>query len=166
MITTTQQLGRIAILAGMALVLSGCSIIDPDRTSGLQKLAVWQKDSERLAKYPNASEGKYNKARQEIRAYIEVTLGAQIDDVANRISGTIDLSEDRIPESVTASVNEFEASTGRPAPLAATIVADIVKGIVDWAYNKAKESRKASADALKKKLKELEWKDWSTVQKQ
>ena len=163
----TLRIGLLTIIL-LAFAGTGCSIIDPDKTSGLQRLAVWQYKSEGLAKTTSASKQLYNNARDEIRAYIDVTLAAEINDVASKPFGTVDLRVERIPPTVTAAVDEFEASAAGPPTRAITVGGAfiewvIIEPVLDWAYEKGKESRKASADDLRKMLQNVKWKDWSEI---
>jgi len=105
----------------------------------------------------------YNKASDEIRAYIDVTLDAEINDVAGSPVGAINLRKERIPPTVATAVEQFKTSAGRVHKMEATDVLEIIKDVSDWAHEKIKEFRKACADELKKKLQSLKWKDWTSV---
>lgn len=172
----TMQLVRLTTIVCAMVILSGCglfSIVDKNKISGLQRLGVWQQESNRLAMSPSASKEKYDKAHDQITAYIN-TLETQINTlVANDWFSKIDLTEERIPESVTTAVTDFKASAGGVhlmlAPKAdggdksRQDAENIIMAIIDWAKNTAREWRQASGDALKAKLQELKWQGWSTA---
>lgn len=156
-----KQLLRLVTISSAVYLVAGCSIVDRKKTSGLQDMAVWKAESERLAQSQSADEEKYNEARDQIAGYIDGPLEAEIDDVAGRWIGTIDLSRECVPPNVVTAVDDFKQSAGRPIRVISrdTVLVDIL----DWIKEALRESRQASANALKAKLQELKWKDWDSV---
>jgi len=150
-------------ILGCCILLNACSsVISPKKTTGLAQLAVWKLQSEREAKKPSASKEKYTGAHDQVNGFLS-SLSPEIKSLAEQPTGTVDLTAARLSPEPTASVTTFLNSSAGPSPASVTGTTDVVKAILDWAYAKAKENRKASADALLKKLDELKWKEWNDV---
>ena len=155
------------------LFLSACSSVVPTKTpdlTGVQKLAAWKAEGERLAANPNASQAKYDSARDQVNSLVLTTWPATIDGLKRRPSGKINLTESEIPSTVSEKVSEFFASVqpygaGSDIEVKTELTATSVNAILNWAWQKSWENREKSAEELKQKISELQWGEWTTVHK-
>jgi hypothetical protein len=156
-----------------AALLSGCagmeprkvtSVVDPDRISAVQELAVWKQTADTLpSTAPAGCEPKYRAAQQQVTAWIEGPLTIEIDDVAAQYYGTVDLDKARIPPQISSAVATFQACAAETVSRGAP--EDVAYGILKWAAAEAKGQRKESAEALKARLRGYEWADWASLKR-
>ena len=147
------------------LLLSGCALIDPQKSGGIQQVGVWQKQAERLtANAPDTAENMYNDAQDEINTWIDTRLITETETMGGRLFGTVDLSEEAIPASVKKAITEYLVSVEDNVAYVHTaeeMAEEIFNEIIKFAQN----HRKETADKLKGILERLKWKDWSEVHK-
>jgi hypothetical protein len=131
----------------------GCSVVDPNRSDAIRELSGMHALAARAAAAKTGDQGAYGRAQAKVNGLID-QLNTKVDSVVPNPFARVDLSTTAIPEDVRADARK---ALGQGAE--GSIAADIL----DWIYSTAKEARKESATALKKKLTEFRWPDWGTA---
>lgn len=128
-------------------------------------MSIWKSESQRLAKSANANcKAAYLNAQDQIEAYINTSLDTEIGQVETEWFSKIDLSKERIPSEVSSSVSKF-LTCGRADEVGTKgVEGEIIKAVFDWAVGEAISQRKASAKALREKIKTLLWEEWDSAQ--
>jgi hypothetical protein len=163
---------RLSAAVGAMILTPGCAILDSKHADGLARLAVWEHESESLAKNQNASKEKYNDAQAQIKGYIEGPLFTDINQKENEWFSHVTISATNappnstdIPPEVTKAVADFKASAGQKAAMDAAAIIAIFEAAYKAVDGIVHEKRKAGGEALKTTLQSYEWKNWDQVSK-
>jgi hypothetical protein len=154
------------VVVPMFFAIGCASVVDKDKISGLQDIALWKARSERIVRTaPVTCEPVYDDARHQLNTYLDTTLYGEIGRIRNEFSSQIDLSRERIPAEVMTSVNAFlgcdqlRVYTGKDVEIDVTIL----QAVAQWAEREESERRKASAAALREEVVKFKWLDWKDI---
>lgn len=134
--------------------VTGCgSVISAEKSTGLTTLATWKATADQVVRDPSsADQGEYNAAKAAVAGVI-ANFETRVDAAGSSpLGGTADLRDEQIPQ---ATKDAVAAAFGRAPQVTAEEVANFIAAQIDAA-------RKASAEAVKAKLKEFQWRDWPT----
>jgi hypothetical protein len=139
------------IVTLMTLMNASCSSVVPKTAPALETLEKWHASSGLVP--PNAPKDPFNKNALLVNARIS-SLQQSVTDSEPMLVTKVDFGDERLAD-IKPEVDAYLA-TAPKAPADAT--SGVAVAIGKWLLDMAKEQRKASADAARKRLDGYRWK--------